>query len=554
MLAREGDEAHCAWLLVSGRLNITTEHNGAARLLASLGPGSIVGEMALLTGAPRSATITSIRHSRLLRLGADAFERIVLRDADVLLQVARTVVRRLEASDHDRQLDVAPSTVAALPAGRYPEHHEFAARLAEVGGIDAHLVTSDSMEDAKSDFGALIDRLHQLEAQHDLLLLVADETDEAWTRWCVRHSDMALLVGAARGLGDRHEMEDFVVEGSSRRSAETHLVAVHANRVPSAASSFAPRPGVDRNHHVRQWAVEDLQRIGRIFTRTSIGLVLGGGGAKGFAHLGVIRALREAGIVIDHVGGSSIGAVVAGICAMDWSYEQMVEGAKRVAVDHGSLIDPGIPAIALAKGARLKRAIRGLYGDLRIEDLPLSFFCTSTDLTGGGVHVHHDGPLWEAVRASVAIPGIFPPMPTPDGRVLVDGSVLDSLPVGVMRHRHRPTILIASDITGTTKLAGGNLSRDGVMSGWRVAANRYLPRAEKLEVPLIADLLTSANAVVGHRSQTDADLLIAPPMDQFGILDFPAFAQILEAGYEHAARVLSVWDPQSLTERYAGSP
>lgn len=545
VLMAEGDPAGDAWIVVTGRLEVSTLTGGRSTVIAELGPGSVVGEMALLSGSQRSASVRAIRNCRLLRLAAADFHRIALEDPSVVLGVAQTVVRRLERSIHDQQTKSRPSVIAVIPAGTTPGHRDFAARFVEVEGSFQRttLVSEGDVAHIPSDGAAEMEELlHGIEADHDLTLLVADTGDTEWTRLCVRHADTILLVGHASGLHERSPAEWAAEQESPDHGhADRHLVLLHSGNQPRRTVGHVEMRDVDRHHHVTVGSTGDLQRLSRILAGSSVGVVLGGGGAKGFAHLGVLRALIEAGIPIDHIGGASIGAVVAGIYAIGWSWDEMAARARMVTVDRGSLIDPVLPAVALARGGRLKRAIRDLFGDSDIEDMPTDFFCVSTDLSNGTLQVHAAGPMWRSVRASVAIPGVFPPVRGTAGQVLVDGGVLNNLPADIMRELLNPATVIGSDVQGSSQLPVADLSTDGVVSGWTVMGRRYAPGKEPMQLPRMIDLLTSATAATGRHGATFADVVFRPPVGQYAILDFQSHAAILEAGYRHAVEILEHW-------------
>ena len=192
------------------------------------------------------------------------------------------------------------------------------------------------------------------------------------------------------------------------------------------------------HHHLRAGRPGDVARLARMITGTGCGLVLGGGGARGLAHLGVIRALEEAGVPIDVVGGTSMGAIMAGLCALGLDDAERVRRVTNIARNGRRLVTPTLPLIALSAGRHLDRILADNLGAAPIEDLPLRFYCVSANLTRAEEVVHERGPLWPAVRASLALPGIYPPVYAA-GELLIDGGALDNVPVDVMREpgRHR---------------------------------------------------------------------------------------------------------------------
>lgn len=547
-LISEGDRSEDAWFVISGRLEITTTSDEEELVVAELGSGSIVGEMSLLTGSPRSASVRAIRHSRVLRLPHEHVRAIIFDDPPALLEIARSLIERLDESIHDNTLSAHSRVVAVVPAGGDPSHRSFAGRLAAtVGPFNESTVVDRRQAEGALGIGysdaELLEYLNRVEMNHDLTILVADEDHNPWTSRCIAEADLVLLTGRHERLSSLSAAEAtyFANAGRSRRQP-AHLVVLHDTPGFSGTTSLLDGRRVDRHHHVVTSSPATLQRLARVIAGTTVGLVLGGGGARGFAHLGVVKALIEAGIPIDHVGGTSIGASMAGIYAMGWDVPSMVEQERIGTVDHGSLIDFSFPALALARGGRLTEGLRTLYGETMIEDLLIDFFCVATDLTDGGVRTQQRGPLWRAVRSSVAIPGIFPPVRSQDHHVLVDGGVLNNLPTDVMRQLFQPATIIASDLRGSTHLPADDLSADGIVSGWQIARRKISPMATTMKIPRMIDVLTSATAVTGIHRDRLADLVFRPPVEPFALLEFAAYETIVETGYHHAVDVLAAWE------------
>jgi predicted acylesterase/phospholipase RssA len=268
--------------------------------------------------------------------------------------------------------------------------------------------------------------------------------------------------------------------------------------------------------------------------------VISGGGARGFAHIGGIRALRKAGIQIDRIGGTSMGSIIAAMVAMGWDYETMLE--------HASLFnykpDYTFPSVSLTAGGNVTKALRDGLGTSRIEDLHLTFFCISTDLRSSDQKVHRTGPLWKYVRASVSIPGLFPPI-VENGSIPVDGGIINNMPVDVMKSSDDIGRVIAFDVSRSAALQGA-ISIDGTLSGWKVLTQRCNPfKKETTNVPTLTDTLIQASLTKSaesiRRTKRSADFYIQFPVQQYGLLAFNQIADIAEVGYVCAKAKIEEW-------------
>jgi NTE family protein len=261
--------------------------------------------------------------------------------------------------------------------------------------------------------------------------------------------------------------------------------------------------------------------------------VLAGGGARGFAHIGILKALHEARVPIDQLGGTSMGALIAAGLAAEWSIDELTERMRKAFVDTNPLSDYTFPLIALVRGRKVSNLLRDNYGDVRIEELPKPFFCVSSDLTTGRIHVHRAGPLWRALRASVALPGILPPV-THHGHLLVDGGVMNNLPVDVMAENpHGP--IIASDVTGELDLHATD-DQYGERPLWWLLWQRMRG------TPSIVSILMRSGTV-GSEAQRrvvrqQANYLFEPPLEDVGLRDWHAFDRAIAEGYAHAMTVM----------------
>jgi NTE family protein len=542
-LFEQGAVADSLYLIARGRLQVwgQTESAETPRLLGEIASGECVGEVGLLTGGLRTAGVRAIRDSVLLRLDRDAFHRLAATHGTLVLRLAAQIAERLRdrtapASSVARGIE----NIAVLPVSDTPRVHGFAARIA------AELETHDSAlhidgQAAKSRAGSsLAEWLHGLSERHRFLVLEAQSHASAWSDLCRRQADVLVFVA------DAAEPPSACPWGSwaaGDRRTRRVLVLVHAGDEISGSARWLEVLPADQILHVRaSRAQADLQRVARLLAGTAIGLVFGGGGARGFAHVGVLRALDEAGIHVDWLGGSSIGAVFAALRAFDWDTERVADEARRVFVKENPLGDFTLPLVSLLRGRRLQRVMREHF-DIAIEDLPIPYFCVSSHLERGEATVHERGPLWQALRASVALPGVLPPAVV-DGHLAVDGALLNNLPVDLMKQRPVGRV-IGVDLS--VKKARAAVEYEEVPGPFALLSSRLLPFLKKRRPPDIISLMMKASLVSSfahsRAMHREADLMLAPPVAQFGLLDVGAFDEIVAVGYEHARERLATWKP-----------
>ena len=276
-----------------------------------------------------------------------------------------------------------------------------------------------------------------------------------------------------------------------------------------------------------------------MITGNAIGLVLSGGGARGFAHIGVIRALGERGIPIDYIGGTSMGAVIAAQHALDWDWQTMA----RVNKEEWPRCEPQknytLPLVALNSARRMDQMLKRMFGDAEIENLRRKFFCVSTNLSSATAKIHREGKLWKAVRASVSIPGIGPPA-IQNGEILVDGGLVDNLPVETMKRLCQGKIYavdVGEQVEFTSKL-----KESYTVSGWKLLWQQLNPFIEKPDIPNILNTLYRTTTVGGIRAianaKAQADLCFEPPVGQFGVFEWRSVEKIIEVGYRYALKTL----------------
>lgn len=561
MLFEEGEVGDTLYIVVHGRLAVSVAgSNGSRRIIAELGRGESVGEMALLTGERRSARVAAIRDSLLLALSRAAFERVVEQYPRVMTQLARQLVMRLKGSLRGTAARHVLATLCVLPAVPRVAISEFCERLAAALGSlgpTVHL-TRDRVSAAlsaggldlpgiRADDTRLVAWLNEQEERYAFVLYEADERDAFWTQLCERQADRVVIVGSA----DRDPPRKAHAADTSSRSgggARRDLVLLNdaGPILGSMQRWLAGIPDVHGWHHVRRDAGGDIARLARLLVGQGLGLLLGGGGARAFAHIGVMRAMREAGIVVDAIGGVSGGAIIGAQIAAGLSPEEIKEHARKEFIDRGSLLDFTVPIVSLIRGRRFAEAFGRMYGERSIEDLPIRFFCLSANLTRASMHIHDRGLLWRSIGASISIPGIGPPT-CENGELLIDGSVLTNLPVEAMREISQGRI-VAVDVSAEKDLTVDRSWTDFPSPARLLAVRPW--RRRRSPVPSILEILfrgAMLGSIAGERDVAErVDFFLRPPLRGIRLLDFKTLDRVEAAAYEYAVRELERW-PWAIT-------
>jgi NTE family protein len=522
-------EALC--VLKSGSLGaFKPDADGTFRLDGVIAAGETVGELGLIVDQPRSATVRALRDSELLRLSRAAFDKLIARHPQAMLMTARLTVKRLLASHDDASLR-APRTFAILAHDAGVDVHQFARQLRE----SLQRLGECELVEAQAGRGRTSAWFASLEARTRYVLYLGQVEDSDWCQLCVRQSDCLLLLANAADHASIWP-EKSCIDAEAALHRPRHLVLLHRDGqiTPGAARRWLSVVTGVAHHHIRNEG--DTERVARLLTGRSIGLVLSGGGARGFAHIGVVRALREAGIRIDCVGGTSIGAIIGAGVAADWSDQEMFDNYHRAFVLGKPLSDYTLPFIALVAGRRVARLLREAFGTRDITDLALPYFCVTSNLTAGRAQTHVDGPLWFWLRASCAIPGILPPV-FHRGEVFVDGAVMDNLPVDAMRARGVSEV-IAVDISADDVLHA-QVEEFALPPWWKLLWQRLFHRHRRPGI--LAILLRSGMVNAEATSQTrraHTSLLITPPLADVELLDWKAYERAIAAGYAYAQKLL----------------
>ncbi|XP_043772124.1 patatin-like phospholipase domain-containing protein 7 isoform X5 [Cervus elaphus] len=608
---RQGDKSDCTYIVLSGRLRaVIQKDDGKKRLAGEYGRGDLVGVVEALTRQARATTVHAIRDSELAKLPEGALNSIKRQYPQVVTRLIRLLGEKIlgslqqgAAAGHQFRFHTVGSkwdsgnpasnlsTVAVMPVSEDVPLTAFTLELKHALSAigPALLLTSDSIKQRLGS--AALDSIHeyrlsswlgQQEDIHRIVLYQADGTLTPWTQCCIRQADCILVVGLGEQEPTVGELERMLETSAVR--AQKQLVLLHRQDGPAPARTVdwlnmrgwcsghlhlcCPRRVFSRRslpklvelyERVCQRPPDrhsDFSRLARVLTGNAIALVLGGGGARGCAQVGIIRALTECGIPVDMVGGTSIGAFMSALYSEERSYSQIRIRAKQWAEDMMSMVktmlDLTYPITSMFSGAGFNSSISSIFKDRQIEDLWIPYFTITTDISASAMRVHTDGSLWRYVRASMSLSGYMPPLCDPkDGHLLMDGGYINNLPADVARSMGAK-VVIAIDVGSRDET---DLTNYGdALSGWWLLWKRWNPLATKVKVLNMAEIQTRLAYVCCVRQlemvkSRDYCEYLRPPVDSYGTLEFSKFDEICEVGYQHGRTVFDIWSRSGVLEK-----
>ncbi|TFY54983.1 hypothetical protein EVJ58_g8536 [Rhodofomes roseus] len=622
VLWRPEDASDSFYIVINGRLRaIADKESGGISIQAEYGQGDTVGELDVITGSPRTNTVHAIRDTELIRMPRTLFNAISSRNPRTTAQILKMIASRVRTeidSSKKGAIELLRSnsnlkTVAVLPVTRNVPVDAFArklhAALESVGAPTSYLnqasVSDHLGRHAFTRMGKLkaAGWLAEQEQKYRIVLYVADSpVNSSWTQTCIRQADCVMVVG----MGDDPSLGEYErLLLSLKTTARKELVLLHSDRSvapgstrewlkvqptmgtptysrgtssmflletqdPAAIAAFRNlkdrvqseirkyRGGSGDPRPQRPPHSSDFARLARRICGKSIGIVLGGGGARGISHLGVLRALEEYGIPIDMVGGTSMGAFVGGLYAREGDVISSAGRTKQFSGRMGNfwrmLSDVTYPIVAYTTGHEFNRSIYKSFYDLHIEDMWLPYFCISTNINTSRMEIHETGFAWRFIRASMTLVGLLPPL-CDNGNMLVDGGYIDNLPVATMMSMGANAV-IASDVGSIDDNSPRNFG-DSV-SGWWLLINRWNPFSSARSVPAITELQGRLAYVSSVKTLEEAKvapgcLYMGMPVQEFGTLQFGKFEEIQEKGYRAAMDFLEKWNEEGrLPSAYIG--
>lgn len=532
-----GELADSIFFVVSGSLGAFGAGN---EFIGHIRPGEPVGEMALFLGGtdlngdgvienkPHTGSVYALRDSEVIALSRIGWNRLVKSEPELLEGMIRIILRRLGRSGKRDQAALPKVYTLLATSPTIDLRYRARALREELMKFGQKVAIIDEIQGDEKPAGFF----DELEHNNDTVILIAAIGDSSWFRLATRQADRIWVLARGDARPSVPLMPEETSPAQKLKLVDVLLLHPGTERRAANPEDWRTAAGAQRLLHWYGDERQDAMRLARVMAGRSVGLVLSGGGARAYSHIGAIRAIREKGIPIDFAGGSSMGAVIAACLAMGWDDNEIDRRIRKAFVESSPLGDYTLPVVGMVKGKRVNARLQEHFGETDIIDLKIPFYALSTNLTSGHVHIHRSGSLRQALRATISLPGILPPVVEGDD-ILVDGGVLDNFPVETMRDTHQGFV-IGSDVSGQPEgLNREEFARPLNFFQW-VARNGFS------QPPPIAGLLMRAATVRNDpRLGRDlADVVILPELPGIELRDWTAYDDAVEAGYVAARAAL----------------
>lgn len=589
-LYHQGDESDSTYVVLSGRLRSVKENkNGNKEMVAEYGRGELCGIIEMLMEVPRSTTLMAVRDTEIAKLPAGLINAIKLKHPVVVSRLINLLGKRLLSLQMPSQMNQPQiagddtkssfTTVAVIgitsdvPLSAFT--YELTNCLKTIGAAlrispDVVKVNLGPTALEQGNEYKLTSWLGSQEDQHRMVVYECDPVEKLtpWTQVSIRHADCILLLARADQSPAISQFEEKLETMSLRTTKELVLLHTEETLLPKGTAKWLEnRSWISGHHHmkipnkmfakrserkisdhyqrltgsgVKPDIHSDFSRLARTLTGTSVGLVLGGGGARGCSHVGMIKAILEAGIPIDRVAGVSIGALMGGAWCMERDIREMTIKARNFCMKMSEkwrlVIELTYPTVSLFTGFGFNGLIEEVFGDCQIEDLWLPYFTITTDISVSSMRIHESGSLWRYVRSSMSLASYMPPLCDPvDGHLLLDGGYVNNLPADIM-HKKGAKHILAVDVGSQDD---SDLENYGDwLSGWHLLWRRWNPFAGPIKIPSQADIqirlayVSCTRLLEEVKNSTYCDY-IRPPIDKYATLQFDAFDEIRDVGYYH---------------------
>ncbi len=545
-LLSQGKESNSMLVVISGRLlAVHRTNDGQTKRLGEIGPGSSVGEVGLVLNQPRSADVLAIRDTSVAQLYREDYEQLLKRHP---VELNRAIARKIfeySSIDSGKPPSAGAMAIAVVPLDQGLNIANFCLELKAALSKHGSVYHFDQQQGESFHTGegaslASNQTLSQMEQQYDTLIYEAGNAFTPWSQLAVRQADKVIFVAAPDTDPTTIDLNEpqFCCPGFAMVSKSLVLLHPANSYKPTVDLAWHQVFELRRIYPIRQNNVDDMQRLGRFLTDNAVGLVLGGGGARGFAHVGVIKAMLEENIPIDMICGNSMGALIAAQYVNGTPLKQLTHTTQKFAKGGER---PTLPIHSLFGGNRVRRDLLKMFGDAMVHEQWIHLFTVSCNLSHATIHVHDTGPLWEAVLASNSPAALVPPV-IHQGDFLVDAALLDNVPVESMRTKLGFGSVVAVDVDVRDEVRVSPSVTH--INPWKLLWQRLFVKNRK-PIPGIFDILNRSGHLGGlmrrEASMAMADFYLQPPVSQYNLMGYGKGPEIADAGYHYTKQAIAQW-------------
>jgi len=539
-LFHQGDKDNSLYIVISGRFRaLAKQDDGMMHALGDIGEGEPIGEFALFMAEPRSASVVAIRKSIVLELKESQYLDIVSKHPEFSSKLTRFVVNRLRRNSLQQHLETSAKNIAVINLQSGNDITEYTDAIKkEFESLNVSIQILDHESHANLETQTMYDTL---EEHTGLNFLVCSDADLNWSKQCIIYADLVVLATDFYAESEIQKIEKHLdLYSQNILNKKIYLLLLHPEnaKFPENTSRWFADRKIDLHIHYRKNHGPDIRRFARILSNKAIGLVLGGGGAKGFAHLGVIKALGEAGVDIDFLGGTSAGALyglTAAFC--DFDKDKIDFYSKDSAQSKLTSNDFTFPVVSFMSGKKMSNYLKKMMGITYLEDFWVGSYCVSTNYSNATSRVHNRGVAWKQIEASIAIPGIYPPVVI-DHQLHVDGGVVDNLPIETM-YNYPVSHIIAISLT---QLKSQPVDFDETPSSGSILWNKITGK-KKYRLPGITSILVNSLTLNSRQKQemskSGVAIYLEMELKGIGMMDDTKWKEIVQKGHDQMIEALS---------------
>lgn len=533
-LFNEGEKDHEMYIVLKGRLRALKTENKKIRILGDIGSCEVVGEIAFFTAEPRMASIIAIRKSTVLKISQKIYQELIVQNPNISSVISKLIINRLKRNEFQKNKNIPPKNIAIF--NLHAEHtlDEFITKIKSYFSDKKENIfiinqPQKGILETETDFDLF-------EERSGINILLCDNSNMDWSRQCLIYADLIIV---ASPFNQKTELtfaeKELQIYSHDLLHKKTYLLLFHPNnsQTPVGTQKWLKHRPIDMQLHIRPHLQKDINRFCRIISHTALGLVLGGGGAKGFAHIGVVQALYEKGVEIDFLGGTSSGALYGiGMSFIDFEFDKIHQvnesGVKRKLTSR----DFALPLVSMMTFRKFKKYLLEIYSNHHLEDIWVNSYCVSTNFTQAKIHIHRSGILWKQISASMAIPGVFPPVVI-DKNLHVDGGVMDNMPIDSMFH-YPVDRIIAVSLSG---ISGREVDYYETPSSWQIVWDK-IKRTKKYRIPSLSSIVVNSLTINSTQRQklqkSKATHYLELKLKGVGLLDDSKWKEIMDQGFKQA--------------------